>query len=294
MDNHTKDWQEINNIRYFIGEIEELEDQEECATTNSPTTNDFNRLCSQYGLLQMSLDIVKQEMSDEEANCIYLYTYFMQGEPEILGYTLSNANDFSALSIAKLLKQLSFCDTMGKFSINVAPYEITYTDNTLIEILKESLSIALSARIEKDRNAMWLHKNDNKLLGFKIPYPEGIEKQENGWSTDELNLIIKHQEKALAEYNCFKGKGKGNGKFIPEMGKYAMDIAEHLPKDWSKTLTACFIIDFMTESGFLTNKGELFIEDVKSWSNNEKQHKVDSWITSYKKILEKNFRNLKP
>lgn len=196
--------------------------------------------------------------------------------------------DFSALEIARMLKQLSFSN--GDFSLVVGGVTKDYNSPTLVGVLKQSLEDALKSRVEKVNdngvNYLVLYKTfgRGKRRGYYLPYPNGCTPQEGGFSEVELNCIIDFEKGLAVEVEKMQGNVRNNTTPTrnPELGGLVLDYKQYLPEEWKGATQNAFLADFLCGAGFLDFKGESWLEGFKEKAKAEKDRLVRNWIASYK------------
>lgn len=242
----------------------------------------FNLLCEQYKL--------------KEAHEGYwlLKDFF---EHRIKGEAFTDeeiASDFTAMEIASMLLLLR-----GKIKFKIEAdhgCSITITDKRMIESLVGYLNMELNKRVNKRGNIVEEKGGDKKCLGphlilnkgyggggtgraYLIPYPLGCAPQKEGFSDKELEAII-HYEAQLKESICFFA-GNANTR-NPEIGKMSSWIISLLPNDWTRTDRNCFVFDYLSYSGFLDFKGDVWkMKFIGKGDRKNKCTQVKDWINSY-------------
>lgn len=253
---------------------------------------DFEALCSQYGL------------PVEDSNYYFLLDLFQRRRQGKSFTTEEILADFSALEIARMLKQLSFSG--GAFSLIVGAVKQDYSSPILVEVLKQSLVDALQARVKKVGN---LKKGEESLgatmilskgygaggdegRAFLIPYPEGSKPQEKGFSEVELDAIIAFEEGLAAEVEKMQGNKerweKEGTSRLPELGKLSEWIIDnYLPKEWQAVEKYNFVADYLFKAGFLDFKGEVWKAGFSGKGRKEVDRMIRNWIQSYHTSLQR-------
>jgi len=260
------------SIEIYMQEVREFE-------------SEFDALCLEYDLPKRGY------------NYVSLLTIYVNRRNGGFPTDVEILSDFTALDIARMLKQLSF--SKGAFSLAVGGLSKDYDNPKLVEVLKKSLADALAERVEKMNsngvNYMILYKAiGRRRRGFSLPYPAGCSPQEVGFSNEELNAIIDFELGHMAEVEKMKGnkerwESDGSSR-LPELGRLAEMIMEYLPKDWPKVDQLNFVFDFLFKAGFLDFKSEdwkaQFSGIVKSRIRKMKDRMVRNWVSSYHKSKE--------
>lgn len=240
---------------------------------------EFDALCSQYGL------------PVGDSNYFFLLDLFQRRRQGVSFTDEEILSDFTALDIARMLKQLSF--SKGYFSLKVVgDREKDYTNPALVGIIKQSLEDALGKRVEKGDNNMLLSKSKgygaggDQSRGLLIPYPEGYTPQEVGFSDVELQCIIDFEEGLAVEVKKMQGnkerwEEKGKSR-LPELGKLAeWIIINYLPKEWKEVDKHNFVADYLFNAGFLDFKSEIWKAGFRDKKKEQKYKMVLDWIKAY-------------
>ena len=237
---------------------------------------DFEALCNQYGL------------PVEDSNYYFLLDLFRRRRQGKSFTTEEILADFSALELAGMLKQLSYSG--GAFSLVVGGVKKDYNSPLLVEVLKQSLVVALQARVKKCGANMILSKGygagGDEGRAFLIPYPEGCTPQEGGFSEVELNCIIDFEKGLAVEVKKMQGNKerweKEGASRLPELGKLAEWIMQYyLPEDWLPVQKLNFVADFLFLAGFLDFKGEVWKAGFKDKNKQQKDKMVRDWVKAY-------------
>ncbi|MCR4864881.1 MAG: hypothetical protein K5850_06975 [Bacteroidales bacterium] len=243
---------------------------------------EFDALCSQYGFpvgdsnYYFLLDLFRRRKQGKSFT-----------DEEILA-------DFSALDIARMLKQLSF--SSGNFSLLVGGGSKDYSSPALVGILKQSLEEALGARVEKGKKHMILSKGygagGDEGRAFLIDYPEGCTPMGEGFSNKELDAIIAFEEGLEVEVKKMQGNKerweKEGESRLPELGKLSEWIIDnYLPKEWQAVDKYNFVADYLFRAGFLDFKGEVWKGGFRDKSRKEKDRMIRNWHLSYHNSLQK-------
>ena len=247
---------------------------------------DFEALCGHYGL------------PVGDSNYYFLLSLFSRRRKGISFTTEEILADFSALDIARMLKQLSFSN--GVFSLIVKSIKQDFSNPALVEGLKQFLVDALQARVKKVEH---LKKGEESLgatmilskgygaggdegRAFLIPYPEGCTPQEGGFSDVELDCIIDFEGRLAVEVERMRGNKERwepeGASRLPELGKLAELIEDnYLPKEWQSVDKHTFVADYLFRGGFLDFKSDLWKAGFKGKGRKEKDRMIRNWIQAY-------------
>ena len=250
---------------------------------------EFEAICSRYGY------------SEEEKDYGALLDIFIdkrKGNAYTMYESLSN---FSALEMAKMLKQLLGVGNGGFILQNVGGLESnTFTDVSLLEVLKRSLENALLERVKKITDykrvdgtisPSLLVRKDGIIDWLHYEYPEGCSPQDNGFSEVELNMIIEGEEEVKErlkrEHRGNKEKWEDGYTRLPDLGEQALIFIDDLPQEWTTRKKHCFIADYLFFAGFLDFKSEQWKERYNRMGDKEKDRMVRNWIKADMDLNEK-------
>lgn len=238
--------------------------------------SEFDALCLEYDLPKRGYNYV---------SLLTIYVNRRKGGYPTLEEFLA---DFSALEIARMLKQLSFSN--GGFSLVVGGLTKDYNSPTLVGVLKKSLVDALAERVEKENsngeNYMILYKSIGwRKRGFYLPYPQGCTPQEGCFSEKELDAIIDFEKGQQDKVRRMQGNVRNNTTPTrnPELGKMVLSLKQYLPEEWNSATQNAFIADFLHLAGFLNFKGKIWLEGFSEKQKEEKDRQVRRWVEAYNK-----------
>lgn len=247
---------------------------------------DFDAICSKYGLEE-----------NGEGDYYYLLSLFngrRQGKAFSKYEILS---DFSALEIAQMIRQLS--NFKKKITSIGGGGDIEeYSSPQLIEILKKPLEQALKERVKKitdigGKNYLILFigygAGGDEGRASMIPYPDGCTPQEEGFSKDELEILIKREEerrKGVLKMQGNKERWEDEGTSrLQDLGEQAEWIKYYIPQCWTIRKQHCFVFDFLFGAGFLDFKSKIWKKQHKDMKPEQKDRTIRNWIDSYRKHL---------
>jgi len=220
--------------------------------------------------------------------------------------------DDSSYQSAKMLRQLMKLDKeRHDLTLIVKGVQEQYSSSIVIDSLKETLIDNLSKVIEKHKGVKrnGVDIEDYMLLSigygggytgrsFLIPCKNIMEVNENGFSKEELDLIIDYWDKELnphlqsllgrIQYDKLN-EGKDKVKRRQMFGYYAnmllYNINEVDKTDIRITDKYCFICDFLQFAGILNCMGVKYLDDIPIMAEEGdiRKHKyklVDKWIKS--------------
>lgn len=252
----------MENIIIYMQEQERIRDE-------------FDALCDSYGLPKGKYGYV---------SLLTIFANRRNGGFPTQGEFLA---DFSAMEIARMLKQLSFSN--AGFSLVVGVVTKDYNSPTLVEVLKQSLVDALAERVVKvnsnGENYMILYKSSGrKKRGFYLSYPAGCSPQEVGFSENELDAIIDFERGLQDKVKKMQGNVRSNTTPTknPELGELVLSLMQYLPEEWSQATKNAFLADYLCSAGFLDFKGKSWLEGFREKEKSEKDRLVRNWIKSYK------------
>ncbi|MBQ6416241.1 MAG: hypothetical protein IJJ65_08335 [Butyrivibrio sp.] len=223
-----------------------------------------------------------------DSNYYYLLDLFQRRRQGKSFTTEEILADFSALEIARMLKQLSF--SSGNFSLLVGGVSKDYSSPALVGILKQSLEEALGARVEKGKKHLILSKGygagGDEGRAFLIEYPEGCTPKGEGFSNTELDAIIAFEEGLEVEVKKMQGNKerweKEGGSRLPELGKLSEWIIDnYLPQEWQAVDKNNFVADYLFQAGFLDFKAEVWKAGFKGKNRQQKDRMVRDWMKAY-------------
>ncbi len=243
---------------------------------------EFEAICNRYGY--------SEEEKDYEA-LLDLYIDKRKGNAYTMYESLSN---FSALEMAKMLKQLLGVGKGGFILQNVGGLESnTFTDVSLLWVLKRSLEDALQERVKKITDykrvdgticPALLVRKDGIIDWLHYEYPEGCSPQDNGFSEVELDMIIEGEEEVKErlkrELMGNKEKWEDGYTRLPDLGEQALMLLDSLPQEWTTRKKHCFIADYMFNAGFLDFKSEQWKAKFERMQDREKDRMVRNWINA--------------
>lgn len=253
---------------------------------------EFESLCKKYGLSSEQRYVDRD--GNERGQYILLLDMYTRRKVGIYPTIEEIQADFSALDIARMLRQLLYLD--GKsFSLNGQEYRNPTLGGLLIQFLTE----ALGKRVEKKESlnssnpnypligkpVMILSKGGSTGRAYIIPYPEGAKPQQKGFSNAELNAIIDYESKAREEWEKSQGnterwEGKGKSR-LPELGRMAQVIKDLLPLDWKVVDKHNFVAEYMRGAGFLDFKNEERLQEFDGKNRKQKDREVRNWLKAY-------------
>lgn len=241
--------------------------------------SEFDALCLEYDLPKRGYNYV---------SLLTIYVNRRKGGYPTLEEFLA---DFSALEIARMLKQLSFSNE--GFSLVVGGLTKDYNSPTLVGVLKKSLVDALAERVEKvnsnGEHYMILYKSvGRKKWGFCLPYPAGCSQQKVGFSEGELDALIGFENRQKVEVEKMQGNVRNNTTPTrnPELGKLVLSLKQYLPEEWNPATQNAFLADYLFSAGFLGFKGKSWLEGFREKNKAEKSKLVQDWIKSYQKKMQ--------
>lgn len=239
---------------------------------------EFEALCGKYGL------------PEGEGNYYYLLDTFRRRRARKSFTTEEILSDFTALELARMLKQLVLCG--GGFSLVVGGVKKDYNSPALVEVVKQSLEDALQARVRRGRNHLILSKGygagGDEGRAFLIPYPEGHKPQASGFSEEELEAIIRKEEELAEEVEKMKGNKMNYTTYTrnPELGRLVSFLYQYLPQEWSDATRNAFLADYLCGAGFLDFKGKAWVESFKEKVKEDRDRQVRRWVEAYLKTKE--------
>lgn len=189
-------------------------------------------------------------------------------------------SDFSALEIARMLKQLE--KSNGEITIEGGGRKNKYSPE-LVEILKQSLNEALEQRVKKGKDMMILDKGygggfTGRAFIIECPGVDGTQKG-TSFSKEELDAIISYETKAKEAWEKTQGNKEEYGRTrLTELGKLSNEILAMLPKDWKVSHKQDFAIGFLRGAGYLDYRGEGWLEGFDDKTQLEKRREFRNWI----------------
>lgn len=211
-------------------------------------------------------------------------------------------SDFTALENARLLRQL-----LKASELTIIGGGVTEHYNSVSPIIIEGLIKSLDSVVQKRSRIIaqnGLEKTDlganmilNKGWGgggtglaFRIPYPDGVTPQKEGYSIEELNAIIDYETIKQEEYQNYLGnKWGGTYTRSPLLGHISEWIIESfLPEDWITEDKLNFVFNYLAYAGYLDHKPEAWkTKNIDRGEYHMQGRVARSWIDSYQRIKEK-------
>ena len=258
---------------------------------------EFESLCARYGLSSKQRYVDKD--GEERGQYILLLDMYTRRRAGIYPTNEEVQADYSALDIARMLKQLSLYSG-GYFTLQVMSDVQDYRNPDIGTILIKSLTEALSRRVEKipslnssnpnnplkGKPVMLLSKGFGSIgRASIIPYPKGVEPQQDGFSEAELTAIIDYENMAKEEWEKSQGNTErweniGRSR-LPELGRMAQEIKDLLPLGWREVDKNNFVADYMRGAGFLDFKKEVWLGVFDKKSRQQKDRMVRNWLQAY-------------
>ena len=245
---------------------------------------EFEALAEKYGLPKEGGSINENRLDQLASNYQLLQLIYVGRRSGQYFTSEEIVGDFSALEIARMLKQITQAEG-DRFKIDYEGWIEWYNSPQLVVVLRQSLTDALSQRVKKGNGVLVLFKGyggGDTGRAFIIELPKGIKPQQGGFSEAELDAIIHSEKEAQSAWEITQGNKERNTDNVKSRRPELRDIAEHilglLPTCWQKVDRYNFVADYMRGAGFLDFMSRVRLMEIDRMDKKQRSTMVRNWL----------------